>query len=445
MNGISAVKGWQQIIPDEYNDWVNQRDDSFYDFIVLGDKKDKSSASIFVDYSQGLLTSRDAWAYNFSSNILSTNMQGMINFFNSEVEHYKKACEKISEGKKLKVEEVISMDSTKISWSSSLKGELSKLKKGKFNDSNIVKGLYRPFQKQWVYYDSVFNHRVSRIPNIFPKTKKDNLVICLTGRGETKGFSPLITDSIPNYHTIATAQCFPLYLYEISENNQIDGDDLFSHPDSNANTYNRKDGISDAGLSHFMATYPNENICKEDIFYYIYGLLHSQEYCERYADNLTKELPRIPCVNTAQDFWAHSKAGRDLAELHINYETVDCYPVKLDKGIKRLSADDYKVTKMKFAKKGDKSAVVYNHNITITNIPLEAYDYVVNGKPALEWVMERQAVTIDKKSGIENDANLWATETMGDAKYPLELFQRVITVSLETMKIVNALPKLDID
>jgi len=181
---------------------------------------------------------------------------------------------------------------------------------------------------------------------------------------------------------------------------------------------------------------------------YIYGLLHSQKYRERYADNLNKELPRIPCVKKSKDFWAFSKAGRDLAELHINYETVKPYKVKLEKGIKKLSDEDYYVTKMKFAKSGkekDKTTVIYNPKITITDIPIEAYEYVVNGKPALEWVMERQAVTIDKKSGIVNDANLWATETMGNAKYPLELYTRVITVSIETMKIVNALPKLDID
>jgi len=212
----------------------------------------------------------------------------------------------------------------------------------------------------------------------------------------------------------------------------------------------RRDGITDVGLAHFQSAYPGEKITKEDLFYYIYGLLHSEDYRARYADNLSKELPRIPCVKKATDFWAFSAAGRQLAELHVNYESVEPYPVNFAEGtmfMDSLNDADYRVEQMKFARKGkviDKTTVIYNHKLTMTGIPLEAYEYVVNGKPALEWVMERQTVTRHKDSGIVNDANLWATETMGDAAYPLKLFQRVITVSLETMKIVRSLPRLEI-
>lgn len=182
---------------------------------------------------------------------------------------------------------------------------------------------------------------------------------------------------------------------------------------------------------------------QEDLFYYVYGLLHSPDYRERYADNLSKELPRIPRVKTAADFWAFSQAGRALADLHLNYETVQPYPLTIDpKG--PLTDADYRVEKMKFAKKGDKTTVIYNGKITLRDIPEAAWDYVVNGKAALDWVMERQCVKTDKASGIINDANDWAIETMGNPKYPLELFQRVVTVSLETQKIVAALPSLDI-
>ena len=183
------------------------------------------------------------------------------------------------------------------------------------------------------------------------------------------------------------------------------------------------------------------------MFYYIYGLLHSPDYRERYADNLSKELPRIPCVKTAADFWAFSKAGSALAELHLHYETAPMYPATLDPSGKRLTDTDYRVEKMRYGKNGkdkDLTTLHYNDLITVTGIPLEAYEYVVNGKPALDWVVERQCVKTDKASGIVNDANDWATETVGNARYPLELFLRMITVSLETVKIVKALPALDV-
>ena len=291
-------------------------------------------------------------------------------------------------------------------------------------------------------------HRVSKIPQIFPTAEAENLIISVTGRGSTKEFSTLISNQIMDLECISKGQCFPLYLYgdDVTENND---DDLFSHAEINTSDgqYTRKDAISDEGLKHFQDAYPTETISKEDIFYYVYGLLHSEDYRSRYADNLSKELPRIPCVKKAEDFWAFSKAGRDLAHWHLNYETVEPYKAKLDlggKSLKQLEDKDFYVTKMKFPKKDQKDTVVYNNSITIREIPLEAYDYVVNGKSALEWVMERQGVSTHKDSGIVNDANDWAIETMGDAKYPLELFLRVITVSLETMKIVRALPKLDI-
>ena len=238
-------------------------------------------------------------------------------------------------------------------------------------------------------------------------------------------------------------QCFPLYLYDAEAQKQSgDTPDMFAAPAAPAQRP-RRDAITDAGLAHFQEAYPGEVISKEDLFYYVYGLLHSPDYRERYADNLSKELPRIPRVKTAADFWAFSEAGRALADLHLNYETVQPYPLTIDpKG--PLTDADYRVEKMKFAKKGDKSTVIYNGKITLRGIPEAAWDYVVNGKAALDWVMERQCVKTDKDSGIVNDANDWAIETMGNPKYPLELFQRVVTVSLETNRIVAGLPKLDI-
>ena len=254
----------------------------------------------------------------------------------------------------------------------------------------------------------------------------------------------------PSLDTIEKGQCFPFKIYSV--NFVRDEASLFSDKTESAHPV-MQDGITDAGLKHFQDAYPDEMITKEDLFYYIYGLLHSEDYRAQYADNLAKELPRIPRVKSAGDFWAFSRAGRSLGNLHVGYESVEPYPVTFKQGDLRLAniLDPevfYRVTKMKFGGSGntkDKSVVNYNANITMQDIPLEAYEYVVNGKPALEWVMERQCVKTDKASGIVNDANRYAIETVGNPAYPLELFQRVITVSLETMKIVRSLPALEIE
>ena len=454
VEGISKADGWQSINPDEHGDWLKQRDDSFEEFISLGDKKDKSSLFVFENYSRGIATSRDAWCYNSSRPSLSRNIKLMIDFYNEEVNRY----ELLSAD--LDLDSVINTDSTKISWNRGLKNDLSRLIKHSYQEEALAVGLYRPFTKSHVYFSKHMNDMVYQMPKIFPNYCSKNVVICMTGRGSTKGFCAFVSNVLPDLEMVSKGQCFPLYLYEKTTNDDlIDFDglpkitDMFATQSSQKtkvgdSKYQRKDGINDAGLAHFTAAYPNEKISKEDVFYYVYGLLHSSDYRERYADNLSKELPRIPCVKTAGDFWHFSQAGRDLAELHLNYETVECYPVTLDTGKKKLAElddKDFYVTKMKFAKKGEKHTVIYNHQITIHDIPEAAFDYVVNGKAALAWVMERQAVTTHKASGIVNDANDWAIETIGNAKYPLELLQRVITVSLETMKIVNNLPALDID
>ncbi|MBL0229508.1 MAG: hypothetical protein IPP76_01430 [Moraxellaceae bacterium] len=396
-------------------------------------------------YSNGIITSRDSWVYNYSERNLIQKMKGMVDFYNQEVTRFEHDYIK---GQHQNLEDFLNRDSSKISWGVNLKNNLAKFKLQRFNQKAVCQSLYRPFTKQWLYADKNFNHSLYSMPNIFPSSLAENIVICVTGRGETVGFSTLISNKLPNYHLIATGQCFPLYLYEANttptQTNPQGG--LFDEPNAPTTTgYTRRDAITDAGLKHFTDFYQDQSISKEDLFYYIYGLLHSIEYKTKYADNLTKELPRIPRVKKLADFWAFSQAGRKLAELHINYETVKPYPLSFEVALDTLSNTDFYVKQMKFAKKGDKSTVIYNSKITIKNIPVAAFDYVVNGKPALEWVMERQAVTTHKDSGIVNDANDWAIETMNNPRYPLELFLRVITVSLETMEIVNGLPKLEIE
>lgn len=440
--GIKDEKSWQSIIPDDHGDWLKQRDDSFGEFIVLGDKK-TDGAKLFANFSLGVATGRDSWAYNASQNKLEQNMGGMIAFYNAERARFNR----VHPGADKKAREAtlgdfIDTDPERISWTRSLKQDFAKDRNFNFEADCVAPALYRPFTKQWIYFNRRFNEMVYQMPRIFPAAGVENLVISVAGIGG-KDFSAVITNALADLQVHFNGQCFPLYLYdEKAEAQEGSVSDMFSEPTADA-PRKRRDAITDEGLKHFQDAYVGEAISKEDLFYYVYGLLHSPDYRERYADNLSKELPRIPRVKMASDFWAFSKAGRDLAHWHLNYETVEPYPLTIDaKGV--LSDADYRVEKMKFAKKGDKSTVIYNGKITLRDIPTEAWDYVVNGKAALDWVMERQSVKTDKASGIVNDANDWAIETMGNPKYPLELFQRVVTVSLETQKIVAALPKLDI-
>ncbi|WP_375703841.1 DEAD/DEAH box helicase [Bartonella sp. AD13SXNS] len=454
IDGITRSKqGWQIITPDKHGDWLGQRDNNFKAFLSIGYKKGHGK-KLFDTYSCGIVTSRDAWVYNSSHEVLAKNISNMIAFYNSEVKRFNNVYGHVDPRiRKNAVDNFVNTDTRKISWSRALKEDLAKGNTFEFEATCLMQSLYRPFTQQWLYYNRTFNEMVLQMPRIFPMGKAvENKVIQITGVGARCGFSVLMSEDLPNLDAIEKGQCFPRYFYEdtmVSKGKSEKQSHLFTEESKTAGLQ-RRDAITDEGLAHFKAAYPNEKITKDDLFYYVYGLLHSEDYRARYADNLSKELPRIPCVKSAGNFWKFVTAGRELGHLHVNYETVEPYPVTFKKGnpkVTEISNPEkfYYVTEMKFAKAGkekDKTTVIYNNNITITDIPLEAYAYIVNGKPALEWVMGRQCVKTDKKSGIVNDANRYAVETVGNPAYPLELFQRVITVSLETMKIVKNLPNL---
>ncbi|MBU0485342.1 MAG: DEAD/DEAH box helicase family protein [Proteobacteria bacterium] len=445
--GITEAKVWSVITPDQHGDWLKQRDDSFGEFIVLGDKK-RDALKLFEVFSLGVATNRDAWCYNASKLATASNVARMTDFYNCEVTRfYKSHSELDRKAREAKVNDFIDTDSTRISWTRALKQELVKDRTIAFEADDLTPSLYRPFTKQWLYFNRKLNEYVFLVPRIFPDTTTQNRVIMVNAKHSGHGHIALIADALPDLHCNGDSQCFPLYLFDEPENATSGQTNLFTTSTPVPKERKRRDAITDAGLAHFQAAYPGETISKEEVFYYVYGLLHSPEYRERYADNLSKELPRIPCVKSGADFRAFSQAGRALAELHLNYETVQPYPVKIVTASKKLTDGDYRVEKMRYGKQGkekDLTTLHYNDKITLTNIPLAAYDYIVNGKPALDWVVERQCVKTDKASTIVNDANNWATETMHNPRYPLELFMRVITVSLETMKIVRSLPKLDI-
>ncbi len=449
VDGITKADRWRPITTDAHGDWLRQRDDSLNKFIALGDKK-SHDIRLFDNFSLGVVTNRDAWCYNASKGAVENNMARTIAFYNDEVRRFERTFPELDgKARKAKADDFIDTDPTKISWTRGLKQQLANGRTFALEPDCLVRSLYRPFTKQWLYFNRQFNEMVLQMPRIFPNAEMKNRAICIAGVGNRSGFSVLVADTLPNLDLIEKGQCFPLYLYdEIAQADRNDTAPGLFDQTALSKAPARRDAITDAGLEHFQSAYPGEVIGKEDIFYYVYGLLHSPDYRERYADNLAKELPRIPRVKSAEDFWAFSKAGRDLADLHLNYETVPMYAgAKVDTGGKKLTDADYRVEKVKVPKingQKDLTRLIYNSKITVTGIPPEAYDYVVNGKPALDWVIERQCVKTDKDSGIVNDANDWAIETMHNPRYPLELFLRVITVSLETMKIVRRLPKLEI-
>jgi len=450
ISGISKANDWLEINPDSHGDWIDQRDDSFAVHIPIGDKSGKETLKVFETYSQGVLTSRDWWCVNSSRNVLAKSVELTCETFNSELKRYSIEDKPVFESAKQReafIDGFVKNDEAKISWSGNLKKAIARGTEINVSQGTTEISTYRPFTKQWLHFNRKLNERVYQLDKIYPAGHSGNISFSISGVG-AKSFSCLMTKDIPSYDMVVKGQTFALENFQAKDKNS--NEDLF---ETDTEEFDRSDGITNAGLKYFRKKYPGEKITKEDIFYYVYGVLHSTDYRERYADNLSKELPRIPCVKKGKDFWSFSQAGRALGDLHLNYEDVEVYPVTIKQGDLRTAVIDdpkkfYRVKKWAFGKTGkekDKTTVIYNSNITMENIPLEAYDYVVNGKPALEWVMERQVVKTDKKSGIVNDANDYANETMGNPAYPLELFQRVITVSLETMKIVRSLPKLDID
>lgn len=434
---------WTILLPNEHGDWINHRNEVFKQFIPIEPEKKfaKGQNSFFETYAIGVATNRDAWVYNSSQKTLERNMRSMIDFYNKQRESYSNA---IKANANLSVEEFIDTDDTKISWTRSLRNNLRRNLQIQYNKEELNVGLYRPFQKQYIYFAPELIESIGLSPKLFPTPTHKNLVICVSGIGSSKDFSVIITDCISDLQLQFNGQCFPLYWYD---NSNADIMDLFYQNTENKDSYERRDGISDWILSTVRKQY-GYKATKEDIFYYVYGLLHSPEYRTMFATDLKKSLPRLPLVEKADDFWAFSKAGRELADLHLNYETVEpyrkcqvIYAPLTNKG----ESINYHVKKMHFgkidSKTVDKSIIYYNNAITIEDIPTEAYEYVVNGKSAIEWIMDRYAITTDKKSGITNDPNDWARE-YNDEKYILNLLLRVINVSVQTVEIVKGLPKL---
>lgn len=425
--------------PNEHGDWISQRKDIFSSYIPIEpvDKFGISEKSYFCTHTLGVATGRDSWAYNYSFKDLVKNVQRMIGNYNDELR--KKNDDNSYE---------TVFDDTLISWNRNLIQLFQKKTQMEHDSSKYYHAMYRPFCMHNLYFERDFNAMQYQNNKLYPSNDSKNIAISVSGVGGTKDFSCLIICSICDLSLIASGQCFPLYWYE--ENKGTQGN-LF---DDGQNKYIRHDAITDFILKRAREQY-GDKVTKEDIFYYVYGFLHCPAYRDTFANDLKKMLPRLPLVEKPDDFWAFSRAGRELAELHLNYEQVPASKeVVVDwhnmlPGMMDADTPEklYRVEQMRFGKRGkdkDKSVIEYNQFITLRNIPLHAYDYVVNGKSAIEWIMERYCDKVDRKSGIRNDANQWGIEH-DNPKYPLELLQSIITLSLKTLDIVENLPKVNFE
>lgn len=398
---------FKKIIPDKYHNWINQRDERFESFLPISDSKD----SIFIDRGIGFGSSRDAWVTNYSKPELEKNVKRLIRNYNYEVNNTYD-------------EKQLNNNKNEMNWSDDLKRRWKKKEEIKYDENCFTTILYRPFSKRYLYNSNPLIKRPSKWNvMINPDLGKENII--LNFMGGNKGFSVLVTNEITDYQALFNNKSIPLYFFE-KDDSLFEGGSII-------------DNISDTTLNKFREIY-SEQVSKEDIFFYVYGILHSLDFRERYENDLKKTMPRVPYV---RDFESFSKAGRELADLHLNYETVEPYKdVKVE--IKETTNKEslFKVNKMRFGKtkgKTDKSIIRYNDYITVSNIPLRAYDYVVNGRSAIEWIIDQYQVKVDKASGIKNDPNDYSE----NPRYILDLLKRIITVSLETLDIVESLPTLE--
>lgn len=401
---ISAID-WQEITPDANNDWLNQRDLNYQKYIPLAE----SDNGIFYNNVNGIITSRDSWVYGFSKEAVLKNTSRLIENYNLELKNNKKYT---------KDEKILNRDTTYLNWSRKLERLFKNEVNLTFDSIKLRSCMYRPFVKKYLYHDDLLNEEARLY---YSKFGQKNKVIFTTGRGSVRDFSCLISDSVVDANAMAgSSQGFMRY------DNEVDETQLFQSNDNMNQAFADKLGLS-----------------LDDTFAYVYGLLNSREYQEKYANDLKKDLARIPIVKNKEKY---IEVGKALMDLHLNYEEV---PVYKGVEIKLSDSPSYKVNKMKFAKKrdengksiNDRSTVIYNNDITISNIPEKAYRYVVNGRSAIEWIMDQYQIKTDKKSGITDDPNDYSN----DEKYIFNLLLRIINVSIQTVDLINSLPEFEVE
>ena len=426
---------WTEVTPNEQGDWINQRSHNYFHLrpvaVIQSENAMSSLTPLFNQSSLGAITSRDAWVFNSSSEKLRELVECQVAFYNEQVKGLKSGAG------------LVARDAMQFKWDGTAEQRARRNLLAEVRPSGFRSAIYRPFFRQHLYFDKILNNSVYQLPSIFPTPDTRNPTILVERGLPTPKSNPAIlaVDTVPENKANAGAgracQTLPRYTYDEPPN--------ISHGSMLADEPSRRDNITDEALDTYRARY-GEWVTKDHIFSYVYGILHSPDYRERYADDLARLLPRIPEVATADAFHAFSEAGQRLLDLHIAYETAEPYPLEEQLVTSAPAGPDrYRVLKMRWAgmsKSPDRSVIVYNDWITLAGIPDEAHEYVVGPRSALEWLLDRYRVTTDKASGIVNDPNDWGAE-MGDPRYIIDLVKRVTTVSVETMALVKSLPPLE--
>ena len=449
-NSRLADTEWQAITPNEQGDWINQRSQTFPTFRPLGTEDPsvavRSPAGIFIQQTMGLVTSRDAWCYTSSRKQLKDNVLKNVDFYNSQVKEFQKVSPTGTSAERNRAAKsfAISRDNPQhFHWDAKNYQDLANGKPYVVDDNGFRESSYRPFFKQNLYFNRDLNNRIREFPEIYPTSQAQNLGISITGLGSNSPFHTLMTDNIPEYCLTAVNSLYlPRYHYVPTQ--------ILTRPPGPDNPeLERFCNINPAALAQFREHYSNESITEDDLFYYTYGMLHSRRWREKFADDLAKSAARIPMATNADDFWAFAAAGRELADLHVNYEVVEPYPLEESHSPdwNPDTPNAYRVEKMVYdrsARNPDKTAIICNAHVTLSGIPPKAHEYRLGSRSALDWLIDRYQVKTDAKSGITNDPNDWATEH-GQPRYIIDLVKRVTTVSLRTVEIVNSLPYLRFD
>ena len=430
---IKGFSGWQTITPDKHHDWVDQRSEVFAEFYPMGSKEAKAGKAdnaIFSLYSRGYVTGRDAYIYNFSRDACAENAKRMT-------QEYLNAISEFEGDLGLALNEVVNRHKSNVKWDSALKNNLERKKKTIFKENYIQKTVYRPFIATNCYADYTFIQSKYQTDRIFSDASSENSVICVPGIGAKKRFSVLMTNTVTDVNlNEAGTQCFPRYCYP----KPLDASDTTATFQGFDEAPERIDNISDTALRAFREHYNDNTITKDDIFDYVYGILHAPSYREQFANDLSKMIPRIPY---ALDFRTFAEAGKALADLHLNYETCEQYPdLRVEPITPSLlwegKPEHFLLGKraMRFADKEARTTLIINEHVCVSGIPEEAHRYVVNGRTPIEWFIDRYKITQDKNSGIINDSNGW----FENPRDLITAIERIVYVSVESTRIIEGLP-----